>query len=66
MTERRSFRQQATLQERISEWAVGLRQEALAMLPGPDRDQLLRKLRQAETAMHLDGWANSPGLQSPK
>jgi hypothetical protein len=33
--------------------------------PGADRDQLLMKLRLAETAMHLDDWANSPGLQSP-
>jgi hypothetical protein len=32
------------------------------MPPGPDRDELLKKLRQAETAMHLDDWANSPGL----
>jgi hypothetical protein len=36
------------------------------MQPGPERDELLRKLRQAETAMHLEDWANSPGLQPPK
>ncbi len=36
------------------------------MRPGPDRDTLLKKVRQAETAMHLDDWVNSPGLQPPK
>ena len=64
--QRRRFQQQANLQDRITEWAVGVREKAAAMPPGPDREQLLRKLRHAETAMHLDDWANSPGLQSPR
>jgi hypothetical protein len=33
--------------------------------PGPQRDALLRKARQAETAAHADKWASSPGLRSP-
>jgi hypothetical protein len=66
LDQRRRFKQQATLQDRISEWAANLRLEAQALPPGADRDQLLMKLRQAETAMHLGDWANSPGLQSPK
>ena len=56
----------STLQDRISEWANDVRQQAAAMPPGRDRDELLKKLRQAETAMHLKDWAESPGLQSPK
>jgi hypothetical protein len=31
-----------------------------------ERDDVLRKARQADTAAHLDDWANSPGLQAPK
>jgi hypothetical protein len=31
-----------------------------------DRDALLKKIRQAETAANIEGWANSPGLQPPK
>ncbi|MCS3495598.1 hypothetical protein M2189_005443 [Bradyrhizobium japonicum] len=31
--------------------------------PGPQRDLLERKLRQLETASHIDGWLTSPGLQ---
>jgi hypothetical protein len=66
LEQRRRFKQQATLQDRISEWAIGVRERAATLPPGPDRDELLKKLRHAETAMHLQDWANSPGLQSPK
>jgi hypothetical protein len=27
---------------------------------------LIRRARQAETALHLNEWVNSPGLQPPK
>lgn len=63
---RRRFKQQTTLQHRISEWAIGVREQAARMQPGRERDELLNKLRRAETAMHLQEWANSPGLQPPK
>ena len=66
MKRRRRFKQQVSLQDRIAEWAFGIREQANRMRPGPQRDELLRKLRQAETAMHLEDWANSPGLQPPK
>jgi hypothetical protein len=62
---RRRFKQKTTLQDRIAEWAASVRDQAAAMPPGQDRDELLKKLRQAETAMHLQDWANSPGLKAP-
>jgi hypothetical protein len=62
----RRFTQQTTLQDRISEWVAGVREEAAAMPPGRERDELLKKLRNAETAMHLKDWAESPGLQALK
>jgi hypothetical protein len=34
--------------------------------PGPQRDLLERKLRQIETAAHLNVWLSSSGLQPPK
>ena len=34
--------------------------------PGPQRDLLERKLRQLETASHVDGWLTSTGLQPPE
>jgi len=63
---RRRFKQETSLQDRIVEWAIAVRKQAAAMRPGPERDELLKKLRQAETAMRMEKWANSPGLQPPK
>ena len=63
---RRFFRQQTTLQDRVIEWAKEVRDQAAALPPGPDRDMLLKKVRQAETALHLEDWVNSPGLQPPR
>ena len=33
---------------------------------GPKRDFLLKKIRQLETAAHVNEWLSSPGLQTPK
>jgi hypothetical protein len=66
MQRRRRFKQQTSLQDRIAEWAASVRDQINGMRPGPERDELIKKLHQAETAMHLDDWANSPGLQAQK
>jgi hypothetical protein len=66
MQRRRRFEHQFTLQERIVEWAKEVREQAAKLPPGPDRDMLLKKVQHAETALHLEDWANSPGLQPPK
>ena len=66
MQRRRRFKQVVSLQDRIAQWAASIRKQAKEMQPGQERDELLKKLRQAETAMHMDEWANSPGLQPPK
>jgi hypothetical protein len=63
MQRRRRFKQQTSLQDRIAEWAASVRDQINGMSPGAERDELIKKLRQAETAMRLDNWANSPGLQ---
>jgi hypothetical protein len=66
MTERRRFKQFLPLQERLALWAAETLKLANKLPPGPKRDELIRKARQADTASHLDDWANSSGLQSPK
>jgi hypothetical protein len=53
----RRFKQEAPLQDRVVEWAKDIRKQADVMRPSPERDQLLKKLRQAETAMHMEDWA---------
>ncbi|MBR0755638.1 hypothetical protein JQ604_25960 [Bradyrhizobium jicamae] len=66
MFKRRRIKQTQTLQRRLEAFAKGARQRAAALAPGPERDALLKKARAADTAIHLDEWANSNGLQSPK
>ena len=63
--ERRRFKQAQSLRDRLATWADGLRQQADQLPEGPERDALLKKLRQADTAAHMEDWANSSGLQPP-
>jgi hypothetical protein len=63
---RRRFKQETPLKERLIAFASDLREKAAKSSPGPDRDDLLKRARQADTALHLEDWANSPGLQPPK
>ena len=66
MKRRRRFKQEFTLQDRIIAWAKGVRAKAAKLPSGPDRDELLKKVRQAETAMHLDDWAHASSPQLPE
>jgi hypothetical protein len=43
-----------------------IRANASQLPPGVERDTLLKKASRADTAAHLEEWANSPGLQPPK
>jgi hypothetical protein len=58
--------QDQSFQDRLSAFAADARERAAKLGPGPEQDDLLRKARQADTASHLNEWANSPGLQPPK
>jgi hypothetical protein len=55
-----------TFEERANQAAKALEDEAWHMPPGPERDALLRRARQMETASHMQDWLSSPGLQPPK
>ena len=63
---RRRFKQLKSLEERLSEEAKRLREEAKLLPPGAVRETLLRRARQAETGSHMSEWLSSPELQSPK
>jgi hypothetical protein len=66
MQQRQRFKQTKSLQDRLSEFIADARAKVLSMPESKDRDALLKKIRQAETAANIEGWANSPGLQPPK
>jgi hypothetical protein len=52
--------------DKLTQEAERFRAEAEKQPPGPNRHELERKARQAETAAHIDEWLKSPGLQPPK
>lgn len=66
MKKRRRFRQIKSLKERLESFALGMREKASQLPPGPEQDDVLRRADQADVAIHLEEWANSPGLQPPK
>jgi hypothetical protein len=59
--QRRRFKNTLTLPDRLAKEAERFRQEANTKSPGQERDDLLRKAHQAETAAHMD--LSSPGLK---
>ena len=66
MKRRRRFNQASSLKDRLAAFAEEVREKASRLKPGPERDALLQRASQADTAAHLDEWVSSPGLQPPK
>ena len=66
LPKRRRFKQVETFTDRLATFAKRTRERASLLPPGAEKAELLSKARQADTAAHLDDWANSPGLQPPK
>jgi hypothetical protein len=65
MLVRRRFKQTESLEVRLANEAVQLREQAKLLPPGAIRDAVIRKARQAETGSHMSEWLRSPGLQPP-
>jgi hypothetical protein len=65
MKVRRRFKQVVSLQDRLVSFANDTREQASTLPPGHEKDELLKKARQADTASHLEEWLNSPGLRTP-
>jgi hypothetical protein len=66
MQKRRRFKQTQSLEQRLADEAVSLREQAKLLPPGLVREQVLRKARQAETGSYMSEWLRSPGLQPPE
>jgi hypothetical protein len=54
-----------TLEDQISAEKKRLEEQFELLPQGPVKDQLRRKIRQLETASHINDWLTSPGLQAP-
>ena len=60
---RRHVTHTLTLQERLAQEAERLRQEAKGTAPGIEGERMIRRAREAVTALHVNEWLSSPGLK---
>ncbi len=63
---RRRFKQTESLEARLAQLAAHLREQAKLLRPGAERDEMMRKARQAETASRMNEWLTSRGLRPPE
>jgi hypothetical protein len=63
--ERRRFKQTIPLDQRLDAETKRLRKEAQGTPPSIERETLIRRAREAETAFHMQQWLKSPSLRSP-
>jgi len=66
MQHRHRFKQTTSLKDRLTSFAQEAREKASQIRPGLEQDALLKKARQADTAAHINDWANSAGLKPPE
>ena len=64
--QRRRFKHTVTFPHRLAKAAERFREEAESKPPGQERDDLLIKVRQAESALKWTNWISSPGLKPPE
>jgi hypothetical protein len=66
MFRQRRVKQKMSLKDRLASFAEETREKAGRLRPGKEQNDMLMRASRADTAAHVDDWANSPGPQSPK
>ena len=66
MQQRQRTKQTVSLNDRLDSFAKDALKKASQLPPGSEREEMLRKARQAVVASNIDQWAYSAGLQPPK
>ena len=61
MASRRRVRHESSIEVRLGEQVVKLRQEAAANPSPRERQQLLERARELEFTANLSGWLRTPG-----
>jgi hypothetical protein len=61
-----ALRHEKTFAERLTEEVELFREAAAKAAAGTPRELLLKRVRQAEIALHVNDWLKSPGLQPPR
>jgi|EndMetStandDraft_7_1072992.scaffolds.fasta_scaffold34229_2 hypothetical protein len=52
-------------EDQIAAEKARLKEKIADLANGPERDAMLKKIRQLETASRINEWLTSPGLRSP-
>ena len=55
-----------TLEQRLAQEALRFQEQVKSLPHGKERELLVRKARQLETASHVNEWILSPGLKPPR
>lgn len=55
-----------SFEENLAAEKAKLEAQVAQLKPGPQKDGLLSKIRQLETALHMNEWLTSSGLRSPE
>ena len=58
--------QTVPLIERLDQVSQRLKEEAKKLRPGKERQEMLRKARQADIAASITQWISSPGVEPPE
>ena len=54
-----------TFEDQVAAQKAKLEAQVAKLPPSPQKDVLLRKIRQLETASHINEWLTSPGIRPP-
>ncbi|KJC35996.1 hypothetical protein UP09_33135 [Bradyrhizobium sp. LTSP885] len=63
--QRRRIKQTVSLEDRLAQEAARLKQAARGTPPGIERERMIRRARQAETAAQMSEWLASPSPRAP-
>jgi hypothetical protein len=55
-----------TFEQCLAQEALRIQEQLKSLPHGKERELLVRKARQLETASHVSEWISSPGLQPPR
>jgi hypothetical protein len=66
MPRRSRIQQTSSLEDRLIDAAARLRKEARSVPAGIERESILRKARETETALRIERWLSLGELQPPK
>jgi len=55
-----------TFEENIAAEKAKLEAQVAKLKPGAEKEALVRKIRQLDTAAHMSEWLSSPGLRPPE